>query len=84
MSLLTIVTPMPHSRRPFKFELGWICRDGFLEMVKNTWEKPVAGMTPIQRWNNKPRSIYAKIPWWVGTTHDWEAQTRENQPIIEY
>jgi hypothetical protein len=49
--LLTTGTPTPQRSRQFKFELGWLLRDGFHEMVKEIWEKPVAGSTPIQRWN---------------------------------
>jgi hypothetical protein len=55
--LLTTGTPNPQRKRPFKFEVGWLCRDGFSDMVKKVWEKPVAGSTPIQRWNNKLRSM---------------------------
>jgi hypothetical protein len=51
--LLTTGTPTPQRRRPFKFELGWLHRDGFSHMVKNIWVNPIAGLTPIQWWNNK-------------------------------
>jgi hypothetical protein len=33
--LLTTGNPRPPSKRPFKFEFGWLQRDGFHEMVKN-------------------------------------------------
>jgi hypothetical protein len=39
--------------RRLKFELGWIHREGFHEMVKSIWEHHVVGWTPIERWNNK-------------------------------
>ena len=55
--LLTTGNPTPQRRRPFKFELGWLCRDGFSDMIKFIWDKPVAGNTPILRWNNKLRSV---------------------------
>jgi hypothetical protein len=55
--LLTTRTPSPERMRSFKFELGWLCRDGFADIVKKVWENPVAGLAPIQRWNNKLRSM---------------------------
>jgi hypothetical protein len=54
--LLTTRNPRPPSKRPFKFELGWLQRDGFQDMVKTVLERPVSGNTPILRWNNKMRS----------------------------
>jgi hypothetical protein len=51
--LLTTGTPRPLCKHPFKFELGWLQREGFHDMVKNVWERPVAGNTPILKWNNK-------------------------------
>jgi hypothetical protein len=62
--LLTTGTLMPQCSRPFKFELGWLYRDGFLDMVKNMWEKPLPGSTPIQRWNNKLHSMHRYL--WGG------------------
>jgi hypothetical protein len=44
--LLTTGTPTPQRPRQFKFELGWLLRDGFHEMVTKIWEKPVARSTP--------------------------------------
>jgi hypothetical protein len=55
--LLTTGTPRPLHKRPFKFELEWLQRDGFHDMVKKVWERPVSGNTPISRWNNKIRAM---------------------------
>jgi hypothetical protein len=55
--LLTTGTPRPLCKRPFKFKLGWLQREGFHDMVKNFWERPVASNTPILRWNNKMRAM---------------------------
>jgi hypothetical protein len=46
------VTPRQQSPRKFQFEIGWLQRDGFHNMVKEIWERPVAGLNLIQRWNN--------------------------------
>ena len=37
----------PVARCPFKFELGWMHREGFVDMIKNIWERPAVGRTPI-------------------------------------
>ena len=49
----------------FKFELGWLNRDGFAEMVKEVWERPVHGQNPIQRWNNRIRMLRKHLRGWA-------------------
>ena len=51
--------------RQFKFELGWLHRDGFSDMVKRVWERPVPGLTPIQRWNNKISALRKHLNGWA-------------------
>jgi hypothetical protein len=63
--LLTIGMPLPQRRRTFKFKLGWLNRDGFSDMVKFIWDKSVAWNTPIQRWNNKLRSMCRYLRGWA-------------------
>jgi hypothetical protein len=36
--LLTIGTPRHPCKHIFKFELGWLHREGFHDMVKDVWE----------------------------------------------
>ena len=55
--ILTSGLPKPNGKPQFKFELGWLTRDGFAEMVKDIWDQPVGGASPIQRWNNKLRNL---------------------------
>jgi hypothetical protein len=55
--LLSTGTPRPPCKRSFKFELGWLQREGFHDMVKDVWERPVLGQSPIVRWNNKMRAL---------------------------
>jgi hypothetical protein len=46
------------SRQPmFKFELGWLLRDGFMEMVKDIWANATGGQTPMERWQCKIRRL---------------------------
>jgi hypothetical protein len=51
--LLTMGTPKPPGNHRFKFELGWLQRNGLYDMVKNIWGRPVTVTSPIQRWNFK-------------------------------
>jgi hypothetical protein len=37
----------------FKFELGWLLRDGFIEMVRDIWTNTVVGSTPMERCRGK-------------------------------
>ena len=66
--LLTTGIPRPQCKPRFKFELGWLHREGFHEMVKRIWERPVAGDTPIQRWNNKIRALRTHLVGWARHT----------------
>jgi hypothetical protein len=34
---------------PFKFELGWLLKEGFFETVSEVWTKERRGSTPMQR-----------------------------------
>uniref|UniRef100_A0A453PBI7 Uncharacterized protein n=1 Tax=Aegilops tauschii subsp. strangulata TaxID=200361 RepID=A0A453PBI7_AEGTS len=55
--------------RPFKFELGWLHREGFVDMVKNNWEKSVVGRTLIRRWNFKIRAMRRHLSGWAKHTN---------------
>jgi hypothetical protein len=59
--LLTTGTPKPHNNHRFKFELGWLQRKGFHDMVKNVWERPSTASSPIQRWNSKLRALRSHL-----------------------
>ena len=66
--LLTTGTTRPQCKRQFKFELGWLQREGFYDMVKMVWERPVAGQSAIQRWNNKLRALRKHLSGWARFT----------------
>ena len=57
------------SRHPFKFELAWLHREGFVEIIKKVWERPAIGRTPIQRWNNKIRAMRRHLSGWAKHTN---------------
>jgi hypothetical protein len=63
--LLTTGTPKPLGNHRFKFELGWLQRDGFLDMVKTVWDRSVAATSPIQMWNHKICALRSHLSGWV-------------------
>ena len=52
----------------FKFELGWLIRDGFYDMVANIWQQETKGVTAIERWQNKIRSLRQYLRGWAKNT----------------
>jgi hypothetical protein len=39
----------------FKFELGWLLREGFVEMVQDIWSYGYQVTDPMQKWQTKIR-----------------------------
>jgi hypothetical protein len=54
----------------FKFELGWLLRDGFMERVKDIWDHTVQSHTPLERWQGKIRRLRQYLRGWVKNT-EW-------------
>lgn len=67
------------ARRPFKFELGWLLQEGFADLVKNVWEMPTIGCTPIQRWNHKIHASRQFLNGWA--KHTSGICKKENQRL---
>jgi hypothetical protein len=53
---------------PFKFEQGWLIRDGFRELVANKWQSEVEGTTSMEKWQNRIRSLRQFLRGWAKTT----------------
>jgi hypothetical protein len=49
----------------FKFELGWLLRDGFMEIVRDIWVNTSRGRTPMERWQCKIRRLRQHLRGWV-------------------
>jgi exonuclease III len=49
----------------FKFELGWLLRDGFADMVKNIWSNEVVSGTAMERWQAKIRRLRQHLRGWA-------------------
>jgi hypothetical protein len=63
--LINIGIPRPSCKHPYKFKLGWLRREGFSDLVKTVWEKPIAGTNPIQIWNNKLHAMHIYHGGWA-------------------
>ena len=55
-------------QRPFKFERGWLIRDGFYDMVANIWQSENSGCSPLERWQNKLRRLRQHLRGWAKHT----------------
>jgi hypothetical protein len=56
------------NNRPFKFERGWLLRDGFYDMVTNIWQSPCSGSTSLERWQFKIRRLRQHLRGWAKHT----------------
>jgi hypothetical protein len=72
--------PKALCKHRFKFELGWLQREGFQEMVKNVWERPITATSPIQRWNCKLRALRSHLSGW--TKHVTGVLKKENLRLL--
>jgi hypothetical protein len=48
----------------FKFELGWLIREGFFDLVSSIWQQE-SRETAIQIWQNKIRSLRQYLRGWA-------------------
>jgi len=49
----------------FTFELGWLTRDDFFDLITNVWTAENRGTTPLQRWQNKIRAVRRFLRGWA-------------------
>ena len=48
-----------------KFELGWLTRDDFCDVVIQTWQQECRGNTSLERWQNKIRCLRQFLWGWA-------------------
>jgi mannosylglycoprotein endo-beta-mannosidase len=70
----------PRRPPPFKFELGWLLKEGFFEMVSEVWTKESKGNSPIKRWQNKIRSLRQFLRGWAINMNG--AYKKEKQELL--
>jgi hypothetical protein len=54
-----------HTSHMFKFELRWLLKDGFYDMVIEIWQKERKGSSPLEIWQNKIRSLRRYLRGWA-------------------
>jgi hypothetical protein len=64
----------------FKFELGWLLRDGFFDLVTEVWQKENRGFSPLQRWQNKIRRLRQFLRGWAQNMKG--AYSKEKQELM--
>ena len=63
--LLSTNNPSSAYQPQFKFELGWLLRDGFCEMVTDVWNSTLVDSSPIERWQAKIRRLRQYLRGWA-------------------
>jgi hypothetical protein len=52
----------------FKFETGWLLRDGFMDMIRDVWAKTKSGNSPMEQWQGKNQRLRQHLRGWVKNT----------------
>lgn len=67
--LLNTGAAFKYGKQPlFKFELGWLIRDGFVDMVTDIWQKEQGGNNSMEKWQHKIRAIRQYLRGWAKHT----------------
>jgi hypothetical protein len=70
----------PKKQPPFKFELGWLLKEGFFETVSEVWTKERKGNTPMQCWQNEIRRLRQFLRGWARNVNG--AYKKEKQELL--
>lgn len=62
----------------FKFELAWLIRDGFHDMVSSIWQQENRGESAIQVWQNKIRPLRQYLRGWAKNSAGLIKRRRNN------
>jgi hypothetical protein len=63
--LLNTDEPNASTKPMFKFELGWLLQDGFIDMIRELWSSTTSGHTPMERWQGKIRRVRQYLRGWA-------------------
>ena len=79
--LNTGVASSDSNQPTFKFELGWLLRDGFMDMVKKVWSEEDIGSTPMEKWQAKIRRLRQFLRRWAKNVSG--ANKKEKKDILD-
>jgi hypothetical protein len=66
---------------PFKFDMGWLLKEGFFEVIFEVWKKENREGTLMQRWQNKIRRLRQFLRGWAKNMNG--AYKKEKTKIVE-
>ena len=49
----------------FSFELSWLRKEGFYDLITREWNSVTTGSSPIERWQNKIRHLRQYLRGWA-------------------
>jgi hypothetical protein len=52
----------------FKFEYGWLLKEGFVDMIRGIWSSHSEGNNPNERWQGEIRRIRQHLRGWAKNT----------------
>lgn len=67
--------------QPFKFELGWLLRDDFFDIVKENWTNKNGGNSPMEKWQSKMRRLRQHLRGWAKNISS--KYKKENKGILD-
>jgi hypothetical protein len=73
--------PSSNSQPLFKFELGWLLRDGFTDMVKEIWESVDDEVDSMSRWQSKIRRVRQHLRGWAKNVSG--ANKKEKKELLD-
>ena len=79
--LNTGVASSDSNQPTFKFELGWLLRDGFMDMLKKVWSEEDTGSTPMEKWQAKIRRLRQFLRGWAKNVSG--ANKKEKKDILD-
>jgi hypothetical protein len=54
-----------HIHHSFKFELGWLLHEGFIDMIRDLWSNMTTGLTPMERWQRQICRVRQYLRGWA-------------------
>jgi hypothetical protein len=64
--LLNSGEPTSMTTQPlFKFELGCLLREGFIDMIRKVWSDTTSGRTPLERWQGEIHRLRHHLRGWA-------------------
>jgi hypothetical protein len=65
----------------FKFEMGWLLRDGFIDMIREIWSNTSSGGTPMEEWQGEIHRVREYLRGWA--KHTSGEYKKEKKKIVD-